>query len=148
MVRPTKEMTERELEVMHVYWEHGELTASDARDRLADSGVDRAYPTVANLVRILVNKGYLRPVNDQRPYRYEPIRSFDEVSSGFVGDLVKRVFQGSREQMLVHLFGRQEQLSDKERKLLQSILSEDAPGTETRENLSEDNVSADKEGQR
>ncbi len=128
MVRPTKEMTERELEVMHVYWEFGELTASDARDRLAESGVDRAYPTVANLVRILVDKGYLRPTNDSRPYRYEPIRSFDEVSSGFIGDLVKRVFQGSREQMLVHLFGRQESLSDKERALLESILSEDGDG--------------------
>ncbi|MCR9294222.1 MAG: BlaI/MecI/CopY family transcriptional regulator [bacterium] len=125
MVRPSKEMTERELEVMHVYWEHGELTANEARDCLAESGVDRAYPTVANLVRILVDKGYLRPTNDQRPYRYEPIRSFAEVSSGFIGDLVKRVFQGSREQMLVHLFGRQESLSDKERELLRSILRQD-----------------------
>lgn len=125
MVRPTKEMTERELEVMHVYWQHGELTANEARDCLAESGVDRAYPTVANLVRILVDKGYLRPTNDQRPYRYEPIRSFAEVSSGFIGDLVKRVFQGSREQMLVHLFGRQESLSDKERELLRSILRQD-----------------------
>ena len=58
MARPAaKELTERELEVMHVFWDGGEMTANDARVRLAEAGVDRAYVTVANLVRILVEKG-------------------------------------------------------------------------------------------
>lgn len=125
MVRPAKEMTQRELEVMHVYWEYGQLTASQARDRLAETGIDRAYPTVANLTRILVDKGYLKAINDQRPYQYAPCRSFDEVSTGFVGDLLQRVFQGSREQMLVHLFGRRKRLTPEEREFLQSILNEE-----------------------
>ena len=52
MPRPAaKQLTERELEVMHTFWKHGESTANEARIRLASSGVDRAYVTVANLVR-------------------------------------------------------------------------------------------------
>jgi hypothetical protein len=31
---PAKDLTERELEVMHVFWRHGECTATEARDRL------------------------------------------------------------------------------------------------------------------
>ena len=49
---PNKELTQRELEVMHVFWKRGEITATEARADLAKSGVDRAYVTVANLVRL------------------------------------------------------------------------------------------------
>jgi len=128
MSRPAaKELTERELEVMQVFWEGGEMTAQDARDRLAVAGIDRAYVTVANLVRILVDKAYLKATNDERPFTYVPVRSRDEVSRGFVGDLLQRVFGGSREQMLAHLLGGNRRLSASERKLLHKILEEQTP---------------------
>ncbi|MEO1998474.1 MAG: BlaI/MecI/CopY family transcriptional regulator [Planctomycetaceae bacterium] len=54
MARPrAKELTKRELEVMHAFWDHGESTVAAIRDRLADLGRDLAYTTVATLVRIL-----------------------------------------------------------------------------------------------
>lgn len=125
MARPaSKELTERELEVMHVYWKRGEITAVHARDELAATGLDLAYVTVANLTRILLEKGFLETVNDQRPFRYRPVRSFEEVSRTFVSDLVQRVFQGSREQLLVNVFNRRRKLSAKERALLEQILKE------------------------
>jgi BlaI family transcriptional regulator, penicillinase repressor len=59
---PAKELTERELEIMHIFWRHGELTAAAVRDHLAQQGRELAYTSVATLVRILVDKGYmLRP---------------------------------------------------------------------------------------
>ena len=125
MGRPAaKELTDRELEVMHVYWKRGEITAVEAREELAAAGLDRAYVTVANLTRILLDKGFLEVVNDQRPFRYRPVRSFDEVSRSFVSDLVQRVFQGSREQLLLNLLSRRKKLSAKERALLEQILKE------------------------
>ncbi|MDB5347290.1 MAG: blaI [Schlesneria sp.] len=125
MSRPAaKELTERELEVMHVFWDVDEMTATDARERLAASGIDRAYVTIANLVRILVEKGFLRATNDERPFTYAPIRSRDEVSRNFVGDMIQRLFGGSREKMLLHLLGGNKRLTAAERKLLQQILEE------------------------
>ena len=125
MARPAaKELTERELEVMHTFWNHGEQTAHDARDQLASQGIERAYVTVANLVRILFEKGYLKPVNDQRPFRYVPTRSFDDVSNNLVGDLVRRVFHGSREQLLVHLV-QAKKLTKKEKSVLRSLLEDE-----------------------
>ena len=59
---PAKDLTERELEVMHVFWSRGEATAAEARDRLAATGLDRTYTTIANLVRGLHEKGFLRQV--------------------------------------------------------------------------------------
>lgn len=125
MARPAaKELTDRELEVMHVFWTHGEQTAQDARDHLESQGVERAYATIANLVRILVEKGYLRSVNKERPFRYLPTRSFSEVSTNLVGDLVRRVFHGSREQMLVHLL-QAKKLTKKEKAALRSLLEDE-----------------------
>ena len=104
MARPAaKDLTERELEVMHVFWAGGELTAADARDRLAAGGRELSYPTVANLVRALQDKGFLAPVNDERPFRYVPARSYEDVSGRLLTDLVSRVFGGSREQLFVRL---------------------------------------------
>ncbi|MEM9658403.1 MAG: BlaI/MecI/CopY family transcriptional regulator [Planctomycetota bacterium] len=125
MARPkAPELTERELELMHVFWDQGPLTASDARDRLAASGRDLAYTTVATLIKILTEKGYLKQTGDQRPFVYQPLRSFDEFSKRMVRDVVNRVFHGSREKLLVRLLDGKK-LSAKERQVLKDILSED-----------------------
>jgi predicted transcriptional regulator len=124
MARPAaKDLTERELEVMHVFWQHGEATAAEVRDRLATARLDRAYTTIATLVRILHDKGFLRQTNEERPFRYLPQRSHEDVSRRLLGDLIQRVFNGSREQLLVRLV-EQRKLTAKERAVLQGILKE------------------------
>jgi predicted transcriptional regulator len=124
MARPrARDLTERELEVMHAFWEHGEMTAAEARDRLAAGGLDRAYTTVATLVRILHEKGFLRQMNPERPFRYRPARSFEEVSGGLLGEVIERVFRGSREQLLLRLVG-QGGLTAEERAVLEAVLRE------------------------
>ena len=35
---PARELTERELQVMQVFWKHGELTAAEVRRMLARGG--------------------------------------------------------------------------------------------------------------
>lgn len=124
MARPkASELTERELELMHVFWDQGPQTAVDARDALASAGRDLAYTTVATLIKILVDKKFLKQTGGQRPFVYEPLRSFDEVSGRLVTDMVKRVFGGSREELLVRLLDGKK-LSAKERQVLENILSE------------------------
>jgi predicted transcriptional regulator len=124
MARPAApDLTSRELEVMHVFWRQGEATAAEARDHLAAAGLDRTYPTIANLVRILLDKGFLEPVNAERPFRYRPARSYEDVSGRLLGDLVQRVFRGSREQLLVRLVG-ERKLTARERAVLEGILKE------------------------
>jgi predicted transcriptional regulator len=128
MARPkAKALTERELEVMHVFWrkaaDEQQATAAEVRDDLAAAGRDLAYTTVATLVRILCDKGFLKQTNAERPFTYQPLRSFDEVSGSLVGDLVQRLFGGKRDQLLVRLL-EDKKLSAKERAVLEEILRE------------------------
>ncbi len=125
MVRPiAKELTERELEIMHVFWERVEATIADVRDTLAASGLDRAYTTIATLVRILHEKGFLEVIDDGRPAQFRPARSFEDVSRRLLGDVLERVFKGSSEELLVRLV-EQRPLTAKERAKLRNILGED-----------------------
>jgi BlaI family penicillinase repressor len=120
---PTKDLTERELEVMHVFWSCGEATAAEARDRLAARGLDRTYTTIANLVRGLCDKGFLTQLNTERPFVYQAVRSYEDVSGRLLGDMVDRVFRGSRAQLLCRLV-EERKLTVDERALLEQILKE------------------------
>jgi predicted transcriptional regulator len=127
MPRPrAKELTERELEIMHVFWRQGELTAAAVRDHLAESGRDLAYTTVATLIRILTDKGFLKQTNQQRPFLYRPLRTFADVSQRIVGDVVERVFLGSRTQLLLQLM-EDDELTAAEQAILERILEQERP---------------------
>ena len=124
MGRPkAKDLTERELEVMHIFWNQGECSAAEARDHLAAAGLDRAYTTIATLVRTLHEKGFLKQMNEERPFRYTACRSYEEVSKRLLGDLIDRVFRGSRSQLLYRLV-EEKTLTAEERAVLEKILKE------------------------
>jgi len=124
MARPkSKELTERELEVMQVFWESSPSTAAEVRDRLEMDGRDLAYTTVATLIRILCEKSFLKQSTTERPFQYRPVRTFEDVSSSLVSDLVQKVFGGSRDQLMVQLLGNKK-LTAKERATLEKILRE------------------------
>jgi predicted transcriptional regulator len=125
MARPkAKELTERELEIMHLFWRDGQMTCQQVRDGLAEGGRDLAYTTVATLVRILEEKRFLKQTNDQRPYRYLPVRTFEEVSSSMLSGLIDKVFGGSREALLARLMD-ERKLTVKERAAIEKILREE-----------------------
>ena len=120
---PAKELTERELEIMHVFWNSGLSTMAEIRDQLAAEGRDLAYTTVATLVHILAEKAFWSKPTTSVPSIYRPVRSYEEVSRSILGDLVDRVFRGSREQLLLRLL-EERKLSAKERAVLEAILRE------------------------
>jgi predicted transcriptional regulator len=71
-----------------------------------------------------VEKGFLNQLpGDERPFRFAPTQSQEEVSRRMLADVVERVFHGSREQLLVQLL-KQKKLTPKERAVLQEILKE------------------------
>ncbi len=139
MARPkAKQLTERELEIMHIFWQQAgsrvkesksgehhkvELTAIEVRQLLAMEGRELAYTTVATLLRILVEKDFIHQTSEQRPFTYQAVRTFKDVSGKLVSDLVERVFSGSREALLLRLV-ESKKLNKKERRLLEQILAE------------------------
>jgi BlaI family penicillinase repressor len=128
MNRPSADaLTERELEVMHVFWAKGQQSAQDARDELEKRGRNLTYTTVATLCKILWEKDFLERIGDARPFQYMPSKSFQEVSKNLVSDLIHRVFQGSREQLLLNVIGNKK-LSKQKLKMLEDLLRDEEEG--------------------
>jgi predicted transcriptional regulator len=92
--------TERELDIMAVLWEYGPSTAGEVRERLAD---ELAYNTVATMLRILEEKGYVGHREEGRTYRFHPLVEREEAGASAIRRLVETVFGGSDEALLMHL---------------------------------------------
>jgi len=60
------------------------------------------------------------------PFRFEPARLFEDVSKSMIGDVVDRLFGGSREQLLLRMFDGGK-MTRKERQALENLLKENKP---------------------
>ena len=117
--------TERELDIMAVLWQHGPSTVAEVRSQL-DDGV--SHNTVATMLTILENKGYVDHVEEGRAFRYRPIVDREAAGTSAFSRLVDTVFGGSAEALLTH-FVRDRRLSKAELERIRRVLDEqiDAP---------------------
>lgn len=90
---PEKLLTPAELEIMRVLWAHGPAPVQAVVDALAD---DRAYTTVATLLKILEQKGFAESHKEGRRQVYAAVTPRPAYEERSVRSLVERVFEGDR----------------------------------------------------
>ena len=112
--------TDREQDIMNVLWDHGPLTAAEVRERLAD---DLAYNTVLTILRILEDKGHVRHGERGRAHVYEATVERQEAATSAVRRLVRKVFRGSPELLLMQL-AEDRELDDETVRRLREVLDE------------------------
>ena len=93
-------LTPLELEIMNVLWDHGASTVAEVQPRLAG---DLAYTTVMTMLNVLLRKKKVKRVQDGRAFRYRPAVTRQRATGSAVEDLVKRMFGGSTEALLMTL---------------------------------------------
>jgi len=102
MRRKSTTLTELELEIMKVVWDHDTVTVRDVYETLLKRR-KVAYTTVMTMMKILEQKKYLKKNQADRAYVYRPAQPRRQVIGAIVRDFVNRVFNGSAEPLLVHL---------------------------------------------
>src|SRR5215208_3706003 len=112
--------TERELDIMAVLWDHGPCTVAEVRAQLADSV---SHNTVATMLTILENKGYVARNEEGRAFRYRPLVGREEAGRSAFTRLVDTMFAGSSEAFVAH-FVRDRRLSKDELQRIRGILDE------------------------
>src|SRR5689334_15011872 len=95
-------LTDQELEIMKIVWEHESATVRDVYEVLLGRR-KVAYTTVMTMMKILEQKKYLKKTQADRAYVYRPAQPKGQVIGAMVRDFVNRVFNGSAEPLLVHL---------------------------------------------
>jgi BlaI family penicillinase repressor len=91
-------LTPLELEIMQVLWEVGPCTVAEVQPKLK---AELAYTTVQTMLNVLLRKNKVKRVQEGRAYRYRPSVSRERASGNALSDLVKRMFGGSSEALLM-----------------------------------------------
>ena len=95
-------LTDQELEIMKIVWQHGTATVREVYEDLLKTR-KIAYTTVMTMMGILEQKGRLTKNSRDRAYVYSPSEPQGEVVGNMVHDFVTRVFDGSAKPLLMHL---------------------------------------------
>src|SRR5262245_17174201 len=130
--RPSKNLTARELEIMHVLWSLGRARLGEIQDALNEKSDEPVAPsTVATQLNLLINKGYV--AQGGRPGRsvYVPICTREETTRDLLGDFLERVGLGRAPAFLIQLL-KDEKLTRADREALEEILRESEPGPSRR----------------
>lgn len=97
---PGAELSRRERQIMDVIYRHGQVTAQEVLDHLADPP---SYSAVRTLLRVLEEKGHVRHRQDGPRYVYLPIVSRDKARESALRQVVRTFFDDSAEQAVAAL---------------------------------------------
>jgi predicted transcriptional regulator len=108
----TPTLTEAELRLMKIVWDHDQATVNDVVAALP-AGNTLAYNTILTTMRILEQKGYLRREKVGRSHVYRPLVSRRQARTKAVRHMVSSFFDGSPEQLMLSVL-ENEQLTPQE----------------------------------
>jgi predicted transcriptional regulator len=97
---PSKNFTDKEVEIMKIVWDMGEATAREIQARLAG---DRHYNSVLTIIRVLEAKGHLIHRVDGKAHVYRAKHAPEKSRGRALGHLIEHVFGGSPASLVLHL---------------------------------------------
>ncbi len=98
----SKYPTELELEILKVLWQQGPCSVRKVRASLAEVR-DLAHTSVMTMMGIMTDKGYLKRSKQANRFIYQAKIREQDISTGMLGDLVERLFNGSAAAAMVNL---------------------------------------------
>jgi len=130
--RPSKNLTERELEIMQVLWSLGQARLGEVQEALNRQGGEPVAPsTVATQLNLLIHKGFVAQTGRHGRSIYAPTCSREEATRNLLDDFLARVGLGRAPAFLIQLL-KDEKLTAEDRAALQEILRGSEPGTPRR----------------
>jgi predicted transcriptional regulator len=125
--KPSKTLTERELEIMQVLWSLGQARLGEVQEALiSKSGEAVAPSTVATQLNLLMQKGYVTQTGRPGRSLYEPTCSREEATRGLLDEFLPRIGLIGAPAFLISLL-KNEELTDEDRAALREILRESEP---------------------
>jgi len=113
-------LSRRERQIIDILYRLGRATAADV---MADLPGDPSYSTVRTQLRVLEEKGHVRHEDDGQRYVYSPALARGTVRRSALKHLVETFFDGSAEQAVAALLGRDgARLSDEELERIEQLI--------------------------
>lgn len=92
--------TDAEIEILKVLWRRGVSTVREVCDALGELK-PTGYTTVLKMLQIMWEKGLVTRDETERAHRYEAAFAEELTQRQMVGDLLRRVFDGSAKKLVL-----------------------------------------------
>jgi predicted transcriptional regulator len=110
--------SEREMDILKVFWEIGEAPVKVIHQKMAPNG-EFALTTIQTLVRIMAEKGFLKVRSIRRTLYYKPAYTIEQAGSRFL----HKVFDGAVHRLVLSML-RVENLSVDELQEIEKLIAE------------------------
>ena len=122
MKEKKKQLTKAETQVMNILWSLPEQQGfiQDIIDRYPEP--KPAYTTILTFMKILTDKGFVKPERVGKANRFSPLVSKDDYTYSFISDVKDTFFDGSFTS-LVSFFAKKEQYTDEEMAELKELMT-------------------------
>ena len=122
MKEKKKQLTKAETQVMNILWSLPEQQGfiQDIIDRYPEP--KPAYTTILTFMKILTDKGFVKPERVGKANRFSPLVSKDDYTYSFISDVTDTFFDGSFTS-LVSFFAKKEQYTDEELAELKELMT-------------------------
>lgn len=97
---PSRTFTDKELDIMKVIWERGEVSAREIQANLPGN---QHYNTVLTIIRVLERKGHLTHRTEGKSHIYRAVQRPAKSRGRVLGHLIEQVFGGSAASLVLHL---------------------------------------------
>jgi BlaI family transcriptional regulator, penicillinase repressor len=123
MARTPQDVTDKELEILHVLWDEGPATIQQIVDRLYPGGGVSKYATVQKLLERLESDGCVVRERGGKAHTFAAAVEKDELIGRRLRSVAEKLCGGSVTPILTHLV-RTRQLSARERAELRALIDE------------------------
>jgi len=120
--RSERLLTEVELEMMNVIWKSDQCTIRSVVDQLPKER-RLAYTSVATMMKILEEKGFLTSENQEKTHVFSPVIGKEDYERRTLNHVAEKLFEGSPSSMVMKLIDDAD-LSREELKAIQKTLEE------------------------
>lgn len=121
-----KKLTQKEEEIMNIFWEKGAMFVKELKKEY--TGQKLHYNTLSTIVRGLEDKGFIDHEQFGNTHRYFPAISKEEYKKKTLGNVVKKYFDNSY-QNVVSLLVKEENISLEDLKKLIAEIENDKTDT-------------------
>ena len=118
--------SEREMDILKVFWEVGEAPVRTIHQKMAPNG-EFAITTIQTLVRIMAEKGFLQVRHVNRTLYYKPTYTIEQAGSRFL----HKVFDGAVDRLVLSML-RAENLSAEELREIEKIIAKERKDKQSR----------------
>lgn len=99
-----KKPTEKEMEILHIVWDKGEVSVKEVHEALGGEA-NNGYTTILKMMQIMHEKGLVTRQKNGKLHLYKAVATLENTKTQLLNKMISNVFKGSASQLVMSVLG-------------------------------------------